>query len=84
MPFEIGALIDCGALTGVGAVLNTAQVEPGSTVVVVGCGGVGSSVIQDARLAGAAQIVAVEPVTENQNHAVEKKLAPRTPPPRTT
>ncbi|MCI2418063.1 Zn-dependent alcohol dehydrogenase [Saccharopolyspora sp. K220] len=72
IPFEIGALIGCGVLTGVGAVLNTAQVEPGSTVVVIGCGGVGISVIQGARLAGAAQIVAVDPVTEK--HAAAKQF----------
>ncbi|MFR9731195.1 Zn-dependent alcohol dehydrogenase [Saccharopolyspora sp. MS10] len=63
VPFEIAALLGCGVLTGVGAVLNTARVEPGSTAVVIGCGGVGISVIQGLRLAGAAQIVAVDPIT---------------------
>jgi S-(hydroxymethyl)glutathione dehydrogenase / alcohol dehydrogenase len=63
VPFEIAALVACGVMTGVGAVLNTARVEPGSTVVVIGCGGVGFSVIQGARLAGATTIVAVDPVT---------------------
>ena len=69
VPFEIGALVGCGVLTGVGAVLNTAELKPGSTVVVVGCGGVGISVIQGARLAVAAQIVAVDPVTDKHEAA---------------
>lgn len=50
----------CGVITGVGAVTNTAGVEPDSTVVVVGCGGVGLNVLQGARLAGASVIVAVD------------------------
>jgi S-(hydroxymethyl)glutathione dehydrogenase/alcohol dehydrogenase len=62
IPFEIAALVACGVATGVGAAVNTAKVEPGSTVAVIGCGGVGISVIQGARLAGAAQIIAVDPV----------------------
>ncbi|MFC4001962.1 Zn-dependent alcohol dehydrogenase [Prauserella oleivorans] len=62
VPFETAALIACGVLTGVGSVLNTAQVKPGSTVLVYGCGGVGISVIQGARIAGATTIVAVDPV----------------------
>lgn len=72
VPFELAALLGCGVLTGVGAVLNTAQVEPGSTVVVVGCGGVGISVIQGARVAGASQIVAVDPLADK--HAVAKRF----------
>src|SRR5207237_1454357 len=52
----------CGVTTGVGAALNTARVQPGSTVAVIGCGGVGQSVIQGARIAGAARIIAVDPV----------------------
>ena len=54
------ALLGCAVLTGVGAALNTAAVHPGDTVAVVGCGGVGLNVIQGARIAGAAQIVAVD------------------------
>ncbi|TDV52335.1 Zn-dependent alcohol dehydrogenase [Actinophytocola oryzae] len=69
VPFEIAALVACGVMTGVGAVVNTARVEPGSTVLVFGCGGVGISVIQGARLAGAAQIVAVDPVVEKHETA---------------
>ena len=56
------ALIGCGVTTGVGAALNTAQVHPGSTVAVIGCGGVGQAVIQGARIAGASRIIAVDPV----------------------
>ncbi len=60
IPLEIAALVGCAVTTGVGAVINTAQVEPGSTVAVVGCGGVGLSAIQGARLAGASSIIAVD------------------------
>lgn len=60
VPFDVASLIGCGVMTGVGAALNTARVRPGSSVVVIGCGGVGISVIQGARIAGAAEIVAVD------------------------
>lgn len=59
-PLETMALVGCAVATGIGAVVNTAQVPPGATVVVIGCGGVGLNVIQGARLAGAARIVAVD------------------------
>ncbi|MET0921446.1 MAG: Zn-dependent alcohol dehydrogenase [Acidimicrobiia bacterium] len=62
LPAEQLALLGCGVTTGLGAVLNTARVIPGSTVTVIGCGGVGQSVIQGARIAGASQIYAVDPV----------------------
>jgi S-(hydroxymethyl)glutathione dehydrogenase/alcohol dehydrogenase len=62
VPDEQLALIGCGVTTGVGAALNTSRVEPGSTVAVIGCGGVGQAVIQGARIAGAARIIAVDPV----------------------
>ncbi len=62
VPAEQLALIGCGVTTGVGAALNTAQVTPGSTVTVIGCGGVGQSVLQGARIAGASRIFAVDPV----------------------
>lgn len=61
LPFDSAALLSCAVLTGAGAVLNTAQVPPGSTVLVIGCGGVGVAAIQGARIAGATTIVAVEP-----------------------
>ncbi|MEV4112683.1 Zn-dependent alcohol dehydrogenase, partial [Nonomuraea sp. NPDC049695] len=60
LPDEQLALLGCGVMTGVGAALNTAQVRPGSSVAVIGCGGVGQSVIQGARIAGAATIIAVD------------------------
>jgi S-(hydroxymethyl)glutathione dehydrogenase / alcohol dehydrogenase len=69
IPFEIAALVACGVMTGVGAVINTAKVEPGATVAVIGCGGVGISVIQGARLAGASQIIAVDPVPDKHDAA---------------
>jgi S-(hydroxymethyl)glutathione dehydrogenase/alcohol dehydrogenase len=62
VPFDVASLLGCGVMTGVGAAINAAQVEPGSSVVVFGCGGVGISVIQGARVAGAATIVAVDMV----------------------
>ena len=58
LPLELAALFGCAVLTGVGAVVNTAKVEPGQSVAVVGLGGVGLSVVLGARLAGARQIVA--------------------------
>jgi S-(hydroxymethyl)glutathione dehydrogenase/alcohol dehydrogenase len=60
VPLEIGALIGCGVLTGVGAALNTADIKQGDTVAVVGCGGVGLNVIQGAKIAGAEEIIAVD------------------------
>tara|TARA_B100001939_G_scaffold29686_1_gene23463 strand:- start:4793 stop:5923 length:1131 start_codon:yes stop_codon:yes gene_type:complete len=60
MPLDRAALIGCGVTTGVGAVFRSAEVKPGSTVAVVGCGGVGISTIQGAHLAGARQIIAVD------------------------
>jgi S-(hydroxymethyl)glutathione dehydrogenase / alcohol dehydrogenase len=60
------ALLGCGVTTGLGAALNTARVSPGSSVAVIGCGGVGQSVIQGARIAGAAVIIAVDPVAERR------------------
>ena len=63
VPFELAALIGCGVMTGVGAALNSAPVRPGDAVVVIGCGGgVGLSVIQGARIAGASVIVGVDTV----------------------
>jgi S-(hydroxymethyl)glutathione dehydrogenase/alcohol dehydrogenase len=60
VPPACAALLGCGVLTGVGSVLNGAKIEPGSTVAVIGCGGVGLNVIQGARLAGASEIIAVD------------------------
>jgi S-(hydroxymethyl)glutathione dehydrogenase/alcohol dehydrogenase len=60
VPLDVAALIGCGVLTGVGAALNTANIQPGDTVAVMGCGGVGLNVIQGARIAGAGKIVAID------------------------
>ncbi|MCA1691914.1 MAG: Zn-dependent alcohol dehydrogenase [Actinobacteria bacterium] len=57
---SVAALMGCAVVTGVGAALNTADIRPGDTVAVIGCGGVGLNVIQGARIAGAAEIVAVD------------------------
>jgi S-(hydroxymethyl)glutathione dehydrogenase/alcohol dehydrogenase len=62
MPLDRAALIGCGVTTGVGAVLNTARIEPGSSVAVFGAGGVGLAAIQGARIAGARMIIAVDVV----------------------
>lgn len=62
LPDDQVALLGCGVTTGVGAALNTARVVPGSSVAVIGCGGVGQSVLQGARIAGAATIIAIDPV----------------------
>jgi S-(hydroxymethyl)glutathione dehydrogenase / alcohol dehydrogenase len=62
MPLAQAALIGCGVTTGVGAVLNTARIEPGSTTAIFGAGGVGLATIQGARIAGARMIIAVDTV----------------------
>ncbi len=59
-PLDVVALVGCAVATGVGAVLNTAAVEPGAIVAVIGCGGVGLSVVQGARLARAGRIIAID------------------------
>ncbi len=60
LPFDRACLIGCGVMTGVGAVINTAQVRPGQSVAVFGSGGVGLNVIQGAVVAGAEPIIAVD------------------------
>ncbi|GAB4326493.1 MAG: Zn-dependent alcohol dehydrogenase [Dehalococcoidia bacterium] len=67
VPMEAAALVGCSVMTGVGAVTNTARIPAGSTVAVVGCGGVGLNVIQGAVTAGASRIIAVD--------LIESKLA---------
>ena len=63
MPLDKAALIGCGVTTGVGAVHNTAKVELGSTVAVIGCGGVGLSCINGASIAGAGRIIAIDRIS---------------------
>jgi S-(hydroxymethyl)glutathione dehydrogenase / alcohol dehydrogenase len=65
MPLDKACLVGCSVMTGIGAVINTAKVPPGSSVVVIGCGGIGLNVIQGAALAGAERIIAVD-VLENK------------------
>lgn len=72
VPMEYAALVGCGVTTGVGAAINTARVRPGSSVAVLGCGGVGLSVIQGAAIAGAATILAVDPLTAK--HPLAERL----------
>ena len=62
MPLDRAALIGCAVMTGVGAVFHTAKVEPGMTVAVIGCGGVGLSAINGADIAGAGRIIAIDTV----------------------
>ncbi len=71
VPMEVAALIGCAVTTGVGAVVNTARVEAGASVVVIGCGGVGLSVVMGAALAGAHPIVAVDVSEEKLALAAE-------------
>jgi NDMA-dependent alcohol dehydrogenase len=68
---KAAALISCGISTGFGSAVDRAKVKPGETVVVVGCGGVGSGAIQGARIAGARTIIAVDPVAFKQEKAKE-------------
>ncbi len=60
IPLDRAALVGCAVMTGVGAAMNTVSVEPGSAVVVIGCGGVGLNVVQGARMLNAGQIIAVD------------------------
>lgn len=72
IPLTSAALIGCGVLTGVGAVLNRAEVRHGDTVVVIGTGGIGLNVLQGARIAGASAILAVD--TNPAKEAVARKF----------
>jgi len=65
IPLDKAALVGCGVMTGVGAAINTAGVTPGSTAAVFGCGGIGLSIIQGCRIAGARQIIAID-VADNK------------------
>jgi len=69
VPLDVACVIGCAVQTGVGAVLNTARVEEGATVLVMGLGGIGLSTVQGARIAGAARILASDPVAERREAA---------------
>ncbi len=68
---DAAALLSCGVITGIGAVVNTAGLRPGQTCVVIGAGGVGLNAIQGARIAGASRIVAVDMTEEKLETAME-------------
>jgi len=69
VPLEIACVIGCAVQTGVGAVLNTARVPVGATVLVMGLGGIGLSIVQGARIAGASRIVVSDPVAARREAA---------------
>jgi len=69
VPLDVACVIGCAVQTGVGAVLNTAKVEEGATVLVMGLGGIGLSIVQGARLAGAARILASDPIVARREAA---------------
>jgi S-(hydroxymethyl)glutathione dehydrogenase/alcohol dehydrogenase len=71
VPLSVAALVGCAVTTGVGAVLYSAQVQPGDRVAVFGCGGVGLSVIMGAQLAGAQQIIAIDRVPQKLEMAIQ-------------
>jgi S-(hydroxymethyl)glutathione dehydrogenase/alcohol dehydrogenase len=71
IPLDRAALVGCGVMTGVGAAFNAAKVEPGSTVAVIGCGGVGLSAVNGCALAGASRIIAIDTVATKLDTARE-------------
>ena len=71
IPFPQAALVGCAVTTGVGAVINTARVRPGTTVAVFGCGGVGLNCIQGASIAAATTIIAVDLLDSKLEYARE-------------
>ena len=70
IPLDVACVVGCAVQTGVGAVLNTARVREGDTVLVMGAGGIGLSIIQGARLAGAARIIVSEPDAQRRATAL--------------
>jgi len=70
VPLDVACVIGCAVQTGVGAVIHTAKVQPGDSVLVLGLGGVGQSVVQGARLAGATTIIVSDPVAERRDAAI--------------
>jgi S-(hydroxymethyl)glutathione dehydrogenase / alcohol dehydrogenase len=71
IPLDRAALVGCGVMTGVGAVFNAAKVEPGSTVAVIGCGGIGLSAVNGAAIAGAERIIAIDTNSSKLEKALE-------------
>ena len=72
MPLDRAALIGCAVTTGAGAVFNVADVTPGETVCIIGCGGIGLAAVNAAKIAGAGKIIALDPVPEKR--ALAEKL----------
>jgi Zn-dependent alcohol dehydrogenase len=68
-PLDIAAVIGCAVQTGFGAVVNSAKVQPGDTVAVIGLGGIGISIVQGARIAGASRIIGIDPVEGRRKQA---------------
>jgi S-(hydroxymethyl)glutathione dehydrogenase / alcohol dehydrogenase len=71
VPLDVVCVIGCALQTGVGAVLNTAQMEAGATAIIMGAGGIGIAALQGAKIAGASTIVVSDPVEERRNTALE-------------
>jgi alcohol dehydrogenase len=71
LSYELASLFGCAVLTGVGAALNAAEIEPGQTVAVFGLGGVGLAAVMGAKLAGAGRVVAIDPVAHKRALALE-------------
>src|SRR5580765_5159286 len=71
IPLEKAVLVGCGVPTGWGSAVNTAEVKPGQTVVVMGIGGIGINAVQGARYAGAKNVIAVDPLENKREKAME-------------
>src|ERR1700750_2428942 len=71
VPLDRCALVGCGVMTGVGAVFHAAKVEPGSTVAVIGCGGIGLSAVNGAAMAGASKIIRIDTNQSKLEKALE-------------
>jgi S-(hydroxymethyl)glutathione dehydrogenase/alcohol dehydrogenase len=71
LPLEKAALVGCGVPTGIGSATNTAKVEPGDTVIIYGIGGIGINSVQGAKIAGAMNIIAVDPLAYKRERAEE-------------
>ncbi|MEI7626304.1 MAG: zinc-dependent alcohol dehydrogenase family protein [Actinomycetota bacterium] len=71
LPYDVACLFGCAVLTGVGAALNAAAIEPGHTVAVFGLGGVGLAAVMGAKLAGAGRVIAVDPVAHKRQLALD-------------
>ena len=71
VPFDVASIIGCAVMTGVGAVTNTAQVLPGSSAAIIGCGGVGLCILQGLRMAGAYPLIAIDVMESKLDFAME-------------